>query len=69
METVRHLGFLKFNFLTVWEVKRPILHHHTKFREDRLDRCGDIVIFVILKMAAVAISVFQKLEFLTVIPL
>jgi len=36
-------------------VKRPILHQHTKFRKDRLNRCRDIVIFVIFEMAATAI--------------
>jgi len=49
MAGVRHLGFLKFNFLTVWEVERPTLHQRTKFRKDRSNRCGDIAIFVIFK--------------------
>ena len=53
MAAVRHLGFLKFNFLAVGEVKRTILHHHTKFRKDWSNHCGDIAIFVIFKMAAV----------------
>jgi len=30
------------NFLKVGEVKRPILHEHTKIRKDRSNRCGDI---------------------------
>jgi len=50
-------------------VKRPILHHSTKFRKDRLNRCGDIAIFVIFKMAAATILDFQKFEILTVGPL
>ena len=29
------LDFWNSNFLTVWTVKRPILHHCAKFREDR----------------------------------
>jgi len=45
------------------------LHHRTKFRKDRLNRCGDIAIFVILKMAAAAILDFQKVEILTDDPL
>jgi len=56
-------------FLTVGEVKRPILHQRTKFRKDRSNRCGDIAIFVIFKMAAAAILDFQKFEILTVSPL
>jgi len=30
---VCHLGFLKFNFLTVWVVNRPILHYLTKMKK------------------------------------
>jgi len=60
----------KFNqFLTVWAFKRHILHHCTKFRKDRSNCCGDIMIFVIIKMAATAILDFQKFEILTVSPL
>jgi len=40
---------MKFKFLTVREVKRPILHHRTKFRKDWSNRCGDIAIFVIFQ--------------------
>jgi len=35
--------------LTLGEVKRPILHQHTKFCKDRLNRCKDIAIFVIFQ--------------------
>ena len=66
MAAVRHLGFVKFDFLTVGAVKRPILHQQTKFRKDRSNRCGDIAIFVIFKMAAAAILNFQKFKILTV---
>jgi len=52
----------EIQFLTVWEVKRPIFHHHTKLRKDRSHRCGDIAIFVIFKMVAAAILDFQKFE-------
>jgi len=45
------------------------LHHRTKFRKGRSNRCGDIAIFVIFKMAATAILDFQKFEILTVDPL
>ena len=38
-----------WNFLTVEAVKTPILHHCTKFRKDRSNRCGDIAIFVIFQ--------------------
>jgi len=41
------------------------LHHRTKFRKDRSNRCGDNAIFVIFKMAAAAILDFQKFEILT----
>ena len=51
---VRHLGFVKFEFFTVGVVKRPILHQHTKFHKDQSNRCGDIAIFVIFKMAVAA---------------
>jgi len=69
MAAVRHLGFVKFDFLTFGAVKRPILHQRTKFRKDRSNRCGDIAIFVIFQMAAAAILNFQKFEILMVFPL
>jgi len=56
-------------FLTVGAVKGAILHQRTKFRKDRPNRCGDIAIFVIFKMAAAAILNFQKFKILTVDPL
>jgi len=66
---VRRIAFVKFKFLTVGAVKRPILHQHTKFCKDRSKRCGDIAIFVIFKMAAAVILDFQKFQILTVCPL
>jgi len=66
MAAVCHHEFVKFKFLTVGAVKRRILHQHTKFRKDRSNRCGDIAIFVIFKMAAAAILDFQKFQILTV---
>ena len=57
---------MKFEFLSVVAVKRPILHQRTKFRKDLSNRCGDIAIFVILKMEAAAILDFQKFKIFTV---
>jgi len=62
MAAVRHLGFVKFQFLTVGAVKRPILHQRTKFRNDRSNRCRDIANFVIFQMAAAAILNFKKIR-------
>jgi len=50
-------------------VMTPILHHRTKFRKGRSNRCPYIVIFVICKMAAAAMLDFQKFKILTVGPL
>ena len=36
-------------FLTVWMVKRPILHNRARFREDLPIRCCDIAIFVVFQ--------------------
>ena len=58
MAAVRHLGFVKFEILTVDAVNRPILHQHTKFRKDRSNRFGYIAIFVIFNMAAATILNF-----------
>ena len=55
MAAVRHLRFVKFKFFNAGEVKRRILHKHTKIRKDRSNQCGDITVFVIFKMAAAAI--------------
>jgi len=38
---VRHLGFSKIQILTADMVKRAILHHRAKFRDDRLN-CRDL---------------------------
>ena len=46
----------------VGAVKRPILRQRTKFRKDWSNCYGDIVIFVIFKMAAAAILNFQKFK-------
>ena len=44
------------------------VRHRAKFRKDRSNRCRDIAIFVIFKMAAAAILVSEKFEILTVSP-
>ena len=70
MAAVCRLEFLKFEIFNVLgAVKRPILHQRTKFRKDRSNRCGYIVIFVIFKMAAAAVLNFQKFKILAVDPL
>jgi len=53
----------------VCTVKGHILHQLTKFGNGRPNRYGDIVIFVIFKMAAAAILNFQKFKILTLDPL
>ena len=63
------MDLLNSNFLMTGAVKGHILHQRTKFYKDRSNRCGDIAIFVIFKMAAAAILNFQKFEILTVDPL
>ena len=69
MAAVRHLGFVKFEIFNGRGGYETILHQRTKFRKDRSNRCGDIAIFVIFKMAAAAILNFQKFKILTVDPL
>jgi len=49
MAAVRHLGFVKFDFLMVGAVKGYILHLRTKFYTDRSNRYGDIAIFLIFQ--------------------
>jgi len=49
MSAFRHLGFWKFNCLTVWTLKRPILHNHAKFREDLSIHCCDIAICLVFE--------------------
>jgi len=69
MVTVRHWIFKIRVFQTVGAVKKPVLHRHTKFCKDRLNRCGYMAIFVIFNTAAAAILYFQKFEILMVSPL
>ena len=51
------------------DIKKPILHHHAKFCEDRSNRCWDITIFMIFKTAVATILDIQKFEILSVSPL
>jgi len=43
------LDFWKFDFLTVWAVKKTILHNRAKFCEDLPMRCCDFAIFVVFQ--------------------
>ena len=43
------MDFENSSLLTVWAVKRPILHNRAKFREDLPIRCCDIAIFVVFQ--------------------
>jgi len=61
MAAVRHLGFLKFNFLTARAARRHILHHRTKYSKDPLNRCGD--------MDMATFVIFKTFEILTIGPL
>ena len=54
------------NFFTVETVKRVELHHHAKFRRNRLNCGRDMVIFRFFKMETAAIWDFPNFIFLTV---
>jgi len=69
MAAVCHLGFVKFEFLTVGAVKGPILHQRTKFCKDRSNRYGYIAISAIFQDGGRSILDFQKFEILMVDPL
>jgi len=60
MSAVCHLGFLA--------VKRPILHHRTKFPKVRSNRSGDIAIFVIFRDGGRHHLGFSKIKNMTVDP-
>jgi len=45
-------------FLTVWALKRHILHNDAKFREDLSIPCCDIATCVVLKITTAAILFF-----------
>ena len=70
MAAVRHLGFLKFNFLTVGAIKRPTFFISvTNFVKIGQPVAEIFAIFLLFKMAATAVLDFQKFEILTVDPL
>ena len=54
MVAVHHLRF-EIQFFNSRVVKSPILHRHSKYREDQSDSCWDILILVIFEMVAAAI--------------
>jgi len=45
MAAVRHVGFWKFDILTVGKVQRANKHHHAKFRSGRWNRCRYMAVF------------------------
>jgi len=63
------LDFGYSNFLTVWAVKRPILHYHAKFCEDLTIRCCDIAIFVVFQDGGRRHLFFENFEILTIFPI
>ena len=60
------MNFQNLIFLTVGTVKRVKQHHCAKFRQKRLNRGRDMVIYRFLKMAASASLDFRNLKFLIV---
>ena len=58
MASAAILDFQIFKFLTAGTVKGVELHQRDKFRENRLNRGRDIVIFRFFKMAAAAMLDF-----------
>ena len=56
----RHLGFCKFQILTVGTVKRVELRLYAKFCRNRSNRGWDMAIFPFFKMAAVRLLGFSK---------
>jgi len=45
MATLRHIGFLKFEILTVSTIRRANMTHHAKFRINRSNHCRDMAVF------------------------
>ena len=66
MAAFRRLGFSKVGNFNFGPVGRPNVRHRTKFREDTLNRSGDMADFRFFKMAAAAILDFENFKFLTV---
>ena len=66
MTAFRRLVFSKVGNLNFGPVGRPNVRHRTKFREDTLNRSGDVADFRFFKMAVAAIMNFGNFKFLTV---
>ena len=66
MAAVRHVGFSKVGNFNYGPVRKPNVRHRTKFREDTLNRFGDMADFRFFKMVAAAILDFGNFKFLTV---
>ena len=62
MAAIRHLEFVKFDFLMVGAVKGHILHQRTKFYKDRSNRYGVIAIFVIFQDGGRRHFAFSKIR-------
>ena len=60
------LDLQNFKFLTIGTVKRFVMHHRAKLRQNRFNRDRDMAIFQFFKMAAAAILDFWNFKFLTV---
>jgi len=53
-------GIFEIRFLTIVAVKRPIVHHRTKFRKGRSNCCGDIKISVIFQILTSPCQISSK---------
>ena len=60
------LDFQKLEISTSGPIRRPNVHHRTKFRSDWSNPSGDMADFRFFQMAAAAILDFGNFEFLTV---
>ena len=66
MADVRHLGFSKVENFNFWSGSEAHCASYAKFREDTLNRSGDMADFRFFKMAAAATLDFGNFKFLTV---
>ena len=66
MAAVRHLGCSKFGNFNFRSGSEAHCASYAKFREDTLNRSGDMADFRFFKMAAAAILDFGNFKFLTV---
>ena len=63
MAAVRHLGFSKVGNFSFRSGSEAHCASYTKFREDTLNRPGDMADFRLFKMAAAAILDFGNITF------